>query len=37
MEKPIINMIKKILKSFKVDHFWLQIKITQPHNGFDIP
>jgi hypothetical protein len=37
MEKIIISIIKKVLKGFKMDHFWLAIRVSQPHNDNDIP
>lgn len=37
MEKVIINIIKKVLKGYQMDHFWLTIRVTQPNHDFDIP
>jgi hypothetical protein len=36
MEKIILNIIKKVLKGFGIEHFWLAIRVSQPNNDFDI-
>ena len=37
MEKILLNIIKKVLKAYKLNHFWLSIRATLPNHEFDIP
>jgi hypothetical protein len=37
MEKLIIRLIKKVLLGYKMNYFWLAIRISPPNNHFDIP
>lgn len=37
LEKIISNIIKRVLKGYKMKHFWLGIRASMPNNDFDIP
>jgi len=35
LEKIIIKLVKKVLKGYKTDYFWIDIRITLPNDRFD--
>ena len=37
LEKIINNIIKKVLKGYKMEHFWMTIRVSMPNNLYDIP
>ena len=37
MEKIINNIIKKVLKGYNMEYFWMDIRVTMPSNMFDTP
>lgn len=37
MENIIISIIQKVLKGYNKKHFWIDIRVTQPNNDYDIP
>ena len=37
IEKIILNIIKKVLKAYKLNHFWISMRATLPNHDFDIP
>jgi len=37
MEKIIYNIIRKVLKGYKMEHFWMDIRVVMPCNHYDIP
>ena len=36
MEKIILNILKKVLEGYMMEYFWLDIRVTQPTNSYDI-